>query len=155
MKTNKIFSLIVLLVVSLGSFFVGMKYQQKKLSSNFGPPIQFGNPQDVGRNMRPSDINNADMKNRGQMPDFRQTLGEIINTDNQSITVKLVDGSSKIVWLSDSTLINQSVEASVSDLKTGIKVAVHGETNSDGSITGKNIEINPAFATMSPAPTQL
>ncbi len=156
MKTNKTFLMVALLViVSLGSFFVGTKYQQKKLVSGFGLPARFGNTQGPGRNMRPNDINDAGIRNRGQMPGFKQTFGEIIGTDDRSITVKLVDGSSKIVWLSDSTLINQSVEASVSDLKMGVKVAVNGETNSDGSVTGRNIEINPAFAaTMSPAPTK-
>ncbi len=156
MKTNKIFPLIVLFVlVSLGSFLIGIKYQQKKVFSNFGQLASTGNPQGLGRNTkRPDELNNIDQKNRGQALGFRQTFGEIISLDDKSITIKLTDGSSKIILLSESTLINQSVEASLSDLKVGTKVSVNGDTNTGGSVTGRSIEINPVFATISPIPTR-
>jgi len=77
--------MIVIGVVSTGAgFFGGMKYQQSKI-----PPVvnrQFTNRQDA-RN--------------GQS--FRLISGDIIATDDKSITVKLADGSSKIVFFSDQT----------------------------------------------------
>lgn len=155
MKKNKILPLIVFFIlISLGSFFIGVKYQQKKTLSNFSQSALMGNSRGLGRNTQTANINNPELKNRGQAPGFRQSLGEIINIDDKSITVKLADGSSKIVLLSESTIINQSVKATISDLKVGTKVSVSGDTNTDGSVVGRNIEIDPVFATISPVPTQ-
>jgi hypothetical protein len=74
---------------------------------------------------------------------FRPVTGDIISNDTNSITVKLADGSSKIVLLSDSTSINKADKASVSDLTVGQKVAVIGQTNSDGSVMAQSIQLNP------------
>ena len=158
MKPNQIISITVLvLLVSFTSFFAGTKYQQKKTISNFsqqvsnreGQNIGRGNGQGMGRE------NNVDTtKTRGQMPGFRQTIGEIISADDKSITVKLTDGSSKIILISDSTTVNQSSPAAKSDLKVGIKVAVMGDSNTDGSVTSRNIEINPHITTVTPTAKQ-
>lgn len=146
-KQIHIISMAILIVaVAIGSFFVGTKYQQRKNVSNFRQQMIGSNnlPQGMGRNA----INNDSIKNRGQAPGFRQNFGEIISIDDKTLTLKMVDGSSKIVLLSDTTKINQSVTATKTDLTVGTKIMVNGETNSDGSITGRNIEINPAFTTL-------
>jgi hypothetical protein len=66
--------------------------------------------------------------------------------DDSSITVKTTDGSSKIVLLSDSTTINQSVAAAKTDLAVGTQVKVDGATDTNtGSVTGDRIEINPTM----------
>ena len=151
MKANNIIVIVVLLaIVGAGAFWGGTKYQQKKITSQFSQRVGLNDAsgQGMGRG-----INNDIAKNRGQTPGFRQTIGEIISVDDKSMTVKLVDGSSKIVLFSDSTVVNQSVEASKNDLKIGIKVAVMGDQNTDGSVTSKNIEINPHVATISPTVT--
>lgn len=70
-------------------------------------------------------------------------VGEIIAADDKSITVKLSDGSSKIVLLSSSTTINKADTATKSDLKTGVQVAAFGAANSDGSVTAQSIQLNP------------
>ena len=59
------------------------------------------------------------------------------------MTVKLQDGGSKIVILTDSTAINKSAEGSREDLKIGGKVGVFGTENSDGSVTAQNIQLDP------------
>ncbi len=143
---------ILIVAVAIGSFFVGTKYQQNKTVSNFRQQMIGGNnlPQGMGRNA----INNDSIKNRGQDPGFRQTIGEIINIDDKTITVKLADGGSKIVLISDTTKINQSVVATKTDLTVGTKIMVNGETNTDGSITSRNIEINPVFSTLTTTPTK-
>lgn len=71
------------------------------------------------------------------------TAGEIIGADEKSITVKLQDGSSKIVLLSEKTQINKAEKATKEDLKKGEKVAVFGTENPDGSVTAQNIQLNP------------
>jgi len=134
MKLNQIITTLVLLVVvSVGAFFGGTKYQQSKITSQFTQ--RAGANGEIGQGMG--------VKNRGQTTGFRQTIGEIISVDDKSITVKLTDGSSKIILFSNSTVVNQTATASKIDLKVGTKVAVMGDTNTDGSITSKTIDINP------------
>ena len=156
MKTNQIISVIALVIIaSLASFYTGIKYQQKKsptLTNNQQPG--FGNGQGLGQGAGRANSDGSVAKNRGQTPGFRQTVGEITAIDDKSITVKLTDGSSKIILLSDSTTISQSTTAAKTDLKVGTKIMVNGDTNTDGSVTSRNIEINPAFATITPTTKQ-
>ena len=72
-----------------------------------------------------------------------QILGTILSQDNNSITVQLADGSSKIVLISGTTSINQATAATAADLKVGERVSAFGSSNSDGSVTAQNIQINP------------
>lgn len=128
MKNAKVIA-IVLLIVGLGAgFFAGMKYQQSQSSS-----ARFGNFQGT---------RNGSFGQRNQQG-FRPVSGEIISTDDKSITVELADGSSRIVFLSDTTAISKSSHGAKSDLKTGEKVLVVGTDNSDGSITARNVQLNP------------
>lgn len=128
MKNNIIAIIVVVsLIAGAGGFFAGMKYQQSK-----SPAGRFGNLQGA---------RNGNFGQRAQ--GFRPVNGEIIGADDKSITVKLQDGSSKIVLLADTTSINKSSEGSKSDLKTGEKVAVFGTENSDGSVTAQNVQLNP------------
>jgi hypothetical protein len=62
---------------------------------------------------------------------------------SDSLTVKMTDGSTKIVVLSTSTAFMQSTKAALSDIKTGDTVNVVGTANSDGSVTAQDIQINP------------
>jgi hypothetical protein len=65
--------------------------------------------------------------------------------NSNSLTVKLSDGSTKIVVLSGSTTFVKSSPASQSDLKTGDTVNVVGTQNSDGSVTASDVQINPVM----------
>ncbi len=75
------------------------------------------------------------------------TSGEIISKDAQSITIKLRDGSSKIVFYSDATEISKFVNSSASDLGVGQTVSVSGASNQDGSITAQSIQLRSASQT--------
>lgn len=71
------------------------------------------------------------------------TLGDILNVDSSSITVKLTDGSSRIVLFSNKTVYNKTAPVDKSELKVGEKVSVFGTANTDGSITAQNVQLNP------------
>lgn len=158
MKTNQIVVVTVLLVIfSTASFFAGTKYQQSKITTNFGNQKMLNDGSGLGQGIGRGMGNNTDtdtVKNRGQIAGFRQTIGEIISLDEKSITVKMADGSSKIILISDSTIINQSVAATKNDLKVGLQVAIRGNQNTDGSVSSSDIEINPHIATITPVVKQ-
>lgn len=74
---------------------------------------------------------------------FRPVTGEIIQSDATSATVKLADGSTKIVILTDKTTINKAEAATKDDLKIGQTIAVFGSENSDGTVTAQTVQLNP------------
>ena len=130
MKNNTILiAIIAALVFGGGGFFAGQQYQKNQRMT--GQSDRSGNP--------------GQRRFGGQNGNNRPVAGEILNADDKSITVKMMDGSSKIVLLSDKTQINKAATASKSDLKTGEKVAVFGSENSDGSLTAASIQLNPQF----------
>lgn len=130
MKNNNILIIfLVAILVGAGAFFAGMKYQQSKQPAF---TRQFGGGQGIRNG-----------QGQGTRQGFRPVNGEIISSDEKSITVKLQDGSSKIVLLSDKTEINKAASGTKDDLKVGEKVAVFGNENSDGSVTAQNIQLNP------------
>ena len=74
--------------------------------------------------------------------------GQIISADNNSITVKMQDGSSKIVAISDKTTINKSTQGSKTDLTNGQEVTAFGTKNSDGSITAQIVSLGTGIGMM-------
>jgi len=70
-------------------------------------------------------------------------MGEIIAKDNTSVTVKLTDGGSKIVFYSDKTTVQEMKSGSIADLQVGDTVNVSGTANSDGSITAESFQKRP------------
>lgn len=129
-----IITVIVALISGGAGFWFGMKYQQSK------------NPRFTGRSLNGSG-NFTSRTNQGPQGqnNFRPVNGEILSVDDKTITVKLTDGSSKIVILSDSTAISKSESASKTDLKVGEKILAFGSVNQDGSITASNIQLNPVL----------
>lgn len=131
-QNNLIVTILLVVIVGAGSFFAGTKYQQS--NGRQFPDGQFG-----GRMM------GGQPGNQGNRMNFRPVNGEIIASDDKSITVKAQDGSSKIVLISESTEINTASIVSRDALKVGEKVAVFGTSNPDGSLTAQNIQLNPTM----------
>ncbi len=73
--------------------------------------------------------------------------GEILSKSDTGITLKLNDGSSRIVIFSDATKVMKSVEGSKDDLALGSQVTVQGVLNQDGSITAQTVQLRPNTAT--------
>lgn len=129
-NNNLIITAVALIIVGALSFFGGMKYQQNQRGIGRG---QFGGI-GAGQSFQRFGGNST-----------RPISGQIISMDANSITVKLSDGSSKIIILSGSTSIVKTQTASKGDLKTGDTVAVFGTANSDGSFTAQSVQLNPLF----------
>lgn len=131
---NIIITILLIIIVGGGAFAGGMKFGERRRT---GTIRQFYNERETRGRM-------------GQLPGNRGGLrpvnGEIISSDDKSITVKSADGGSKIVLISEKTAINKASAAGKDDLKIGEKVAIFGQENSDGSVTADNVQINPIFA---------
>lgn len=121
---------VLLIVVAAAAFYCGMQYQRRQRAGFAGQFTQNGRGIFMmGRNFQGS----------------RPVGGEIISIDDKSITVKLPDGSSKIIVLSEKTVINKASSGSKSDLKTGERITAFGTENSDGSVTAQQISVGGIF----------
>lgn len=130
-------AVIIAIVVGVGavSFYGGIQYQKSQSSSgrNGFTNGQFGSG-------RTGTATGARRMGNGQ-----PVSGEIVNIDETSLTVKMADGSSRIVLFSDKTIFNKTATVSKSELKVGERVGVFGTSNTDGSISAQNIQLNPQF----------
>lgn len=131
---NKILPIILVtaIVVGGGAFYGGMKYAESKSPQGRFSQADFQNRtggQQVGGSASPvrTSSNGAS--------------GEIIAKDDKSVTIKLRDGGSKIVFFSDSTEITKSVSGTPNDLEVGKAVVINGKANQDGSITAESIQL--------------
>jgi hypothetical protein len=126
MKNVWVTAIIVAIIVGAIAFYGGMQYQKSQRgSSRFGGAGGFASRYGAGTS--------------GSTP----IRGKIVQSGNNSITVQLSDGSSKIVLLNGSTTIMQSTSAPQGALSTGKQVLIFGSTNSDGSVTAQNVSVNP------------
>lgn len=142
MKKEYIVTAVLVIVVGAAAFYGGIIYQRKKTVSNFrtgGFAGQFGGPNGTGRQSG---------GNRQNMMNGRPVMGEIISADAGSLTVKMPDGSSKIVIISDQTKVNKTSEGAKTDLTKGQQVTVIGNANSDGSMTAQTVMVGNSFFMM-------
>ena len=128
MKKLLIIIIVVLIIVGIGAFYSGMKYSQSKTPQNF-------------RNQMAA----AGTEFRGDRAGANFASGEIISKDGKSITIKVQDGGSKIVFFSDSTEISKTIEGSADDLEVGKTVIINGKANQDGSLTAQSIQLRPVI----------
>lgn len=121
----------VILVLIILSFFAGLQYGKSTVNSAVRQnPMMNGNGNGFNR-----DQGNGGIRQRGSF-----TGGEVINKDDKSITIKLQDGGSKIIFFSSTTRIMKSLEGTFDDITIGEQITVTGTQNSDGSVTAQSIQ---------------
>ena len=122
---KQIQNLVIVIVLMGVSFYAGTQFPSKKIGSN---QFNMQGKQGMTRQFNPN--------NGGGM-----TSGEIISKDAQSISVKLRDGGSKIIFFSTSTAITKGTQGTADDLVVGSQVMAVGTQNQDGSVTAKTIQL--------------
>lgn len=142
-------STIIIAIITLAAGFAGGVFYQKSKVPSFARNGQF---QMAGGNS--SNRSGTKSGNGSGAPNqrimSRGISGEITNIDGSSITIKTPDGGSKIVMISDSTVVNQATAVDKTNLKVGLPITISGDQNTDGTVTGKIININSATATATP-----
>lgn len=119
---------VIVILVGAGSFYAGMQYASSQKRG-------FGN--------MPGDFQPQRMGNRqngaGQNGGFAS--GEVISKDDKSITIKLRDGGSKIIFISEKTTVGKMSTGTISDVAQGANVTIMGTANTDGSITAQTVQL--------------
>lgn len=121
------------LVIGGGSFFGGLQYQKSQVKTNAsaqgargGRLFVAGGPGMAGRN------------------GAGFATGQVVSKDATSLTVKLANGGSSVVFYSTSTRIGKMTEGTIADVETGSEVTIQGASNADGSMTATSIQLRPA-----------
>src|SRR4030043_796945 len=121
MKNNTVIIIaIISLALGFGGGYLFKNYQVGKMRPNFGSQL-------------PDRQRNGQGLQNGQGPQTGfggMVMGEIISQDENSITIKIQDGSTKIVILGDSTTYSKTQSIEKTELSTGNQVRVFGSTNS-------------------------
>lgn len=144
----------VAIIVGGGAFYGGMKYTESKNSrdrfwqadfQNLSPEERQQRFQELGANVsgafRDHEGGFRGGFGSGQDGGIRSLSGEIISQSEDSLTIKLSDDSTKIVFINNSTQITKSVEGSLDDLVPGEQIFVSGDENPDGSYTAQTIQL--------------
>lgn len=149
-----IFSVSLSIVFLIIGFVSGVLYQKNQIKRIFGNRAsQFPIGENIARGIGRNNQNN---QSNGIGLGLGTIFGEVTKIDNTSFTIKTINGGSKIVLISDSTVFNKSTTVAKTELTVGSQVRVDGITDSNtGSVTGKSIEIDPARnGQTTPAPQQ-
>ncbi|QQS38851.1 hypothetical protein IPM62_05740 [Candidatus Woesebacteria bacterium] len=129
MKKNILLIFTSVIIVGTLAFVGGMQYQKSKLTNV------------SGRNF-PDGVNRPNgMQARSDNGQFNRPIaGEIINGDDNTLTVKSEDGNNIVVF-SDSTVINKTSQGSKDDLAVGESVMVIGTKADSGTINATSISV--------------
>ena len=127
MSKEMMISGLVAVVVGVGGFYGGTVYQSRATTT-----VSAADPS----RMRFRGMGGGQGGNRGGF-----LGGEVLSKDATSITLKLRDGGSKIVFYATSTQMRKQVEGTIDDIVVGKQVMVNGSTNSDGSVTADMIQL--------------
>jgi len=144
-QKNVLVLCVLVVVVGAGSFYGGMVYG-KSLNKGF-----------MGKNFNPEQFgtNSIGMGQGGNRTNGLGTAGgamaagEVISQDSESITLKIQNSGTKIVFFSSSTQIMKTQQGSLEDIVVGENLTITGKANSDGSLTAKSIQIRPSIPTTS------
>lgn len=138
-KRNNIILIAAAVVILVGgaSFYGGTRFNKFKQSRNVFNRDGSGFQQRQGQGMVLGGGTNR--ANRGG----NFINGEIIKKDEKTITVKLADGGSKNIYVTDKTTYGKFIEGSEADLEIGKSIMVNGATNQDGSFLAQMVQIRP------------
>jgi hypothetical protein len=129
------------LLIGGAGFFAGTMYQKGVSLRNTNLVGRMG-----GNVLGRGGVNTAPGAQRAGMMGAKPVVGEIMAKDATSVTVKLSDGTSRIVLITGTTQLNKAEQVDAASLTPGQTVRVFGTLNADGSVTAQDIQLNPQQA---------
>lgn len=140
----------ILITILVGVACLGLGYLGGKTVGNEGG---FGSKNITGNNSGVRLENGQGSIRMGQAGgSVNMTRGEVVELDDNSMVVKMADGSSKIIFLSSNTRVNKSTEIGKEEIINGDTVSVFGTKNDDGSIMATDIQIGQLVGGMGQRP---
>lgn len=138
MKNLYLIGAIAVVLVGGASFYGGMQYQKSQGGASGAGQTAFGGG--PGGRVRGAGGPGGGIggRNGGGF-----VGGEVLSKDDKSITIKMRDGGSKIVFYTTSTTAEKFVTGAMSDIVVGQQVSVNGAANPDGSVTAQSIQVRP------------
>lgn len=153
--------IVTAVLVGAGAFYVGTLFAGEGSSANSNGGNRGNLPEGITQedmmNLRglspeereqrmqelgfPTDFGSDRPANGGAFALGRAISGEIISMGNDSFTIKLEDGSTRIVLFESSTEVATSQAGTVDDLVEGKEVFISGDANSDGSYNADSVQI--------------
>ena len=100
-------------------------------------------PANPGRGQFSQNGNQPGGNKSGRQFGGNNLIGEVISKNDTSITLKLRDGGSRIIFVTKDTPVSKNVSASSSDISANEQVSVSGTSNPDGSVNAQFIQIKP------------
>jgi len=129
-KTIVIAGIAVLVLVGL-SFWSGRMTAPKIRGGVFG---QMGQTGQMGQR-------NGQNNQRAMKDNEIRVMGKIEKIEDKQLVVKTIDGSTKIVLISESTAIKKMAEGNFSDIVVGQEIMVGGKQDS-GVMVAESLEIS-------------
>jgi hypothetical protein len=129
MKNPLVVIVLVAVLAGGAAFYGGMQFQKNQRGVAFG-----------ANGMRRFGVQGG-AGGVGGASGARAVRGEVLSNDGKTVTVKLQDGSTKLVLVSSATVITEASKASDSALIQGKQVMVFGTDNPDGSVSAQNVSI--------------
>lgn len=137
-KKNIVIGILIVVLIGGGAFYGGMKYAQ---GASVNTRDSFGNISSAPRQALFQQNGGIQGTGRGMRNGGGFSSGQIISKDDKSITLKLKNGGSEIVFLTPETPVLKTTEGAQSDLTIGTNVVVTGTANQDGSISAQSVQL--------------
>ncbi len=133
-KKFNLTNLIIVVVLFSGLFFyLGLSYQKTKM------PTPGSNRDAMRASLGEGNFANSENSSRGTRGG--QIIGEIIKINEESFTIKLNDGGSNTIYMTDETTINQMSKADRNSLEEGREIIVSGNAQENQTIIADSIQI--------------
>lgn len=142
--------IIAIVIVGAGAFFGGVKYAQSKTIGGRAGAVSFANMTPEQRQARAQQFGGTAGSVGARVGGMRGQNGgliggEVLSKDDKSVTVKLMDGGSKIILLSSSTTVMKASTGSIEDVEIGSQITATGSANTDGTVSAQSIQIRPKY----------
>ncbi|MBU1348551.1 hypothetical protein KJ781_00590 [Patescibacteria group bacterium] len=130
--------IIATLVIGGGAFYGGMLYGKASITKD-AQARTFGQNAMRGTGTVPTgDAQRMRIAGGAGMP-----AGEVLSKDDTTLTLKLADGGSNIVFISPSTTVTTMAEGSMDDVVVGSNVLIMGTSDASGNMTAKTVQLRP------------